>query len=79
MKLQTKHHALMGLALLLACVIGCKYSTSSSSSSNSSNDEKKTTNSSATNTSTTPDTPPDIAGKYNITGTNPDGAGYKGS
>lgn len=76
---QPKHRALLGFALLLACVIGCKYSTSSSSSSNSSNDEKKTTNSSGTNTSTAPDTPPDIAGKYNITGTNPDGGGYKGA
>src|SRR5437588_6798631 len=81
MKQQSRYHALLGLALLLACVIGCKYSTSSSSSSssNTSNDEKKTTNSSATKTSTEPVTPPDIAGKYSITGTNPDGAGYKGS
>jgi len=79
MKLHSRHHTLLGLALLLACVIGCKYSTSSSSSSNNSNDEKKTTNSSATNMSTVPETPPDIAGKYNITGTNPDGGGYKGS
>src|SRR2546429_9724820 len=81
MSLKSRHHTLLGLALLLACLIGCKYSTSSSSSSssNTSNDEKKTTNSSATNTSTAPVTPPDIAGKYSITGTNPDGAGYKGS
>jgi hypothetical protein len=78
MKLHSRHHTLLGLALLLACVIGCKYSTSSTSSSNSSNDEKKTTNSSATNTSTAPDTPPEIAGKYSIAGTNPDGGGYKG-
>jgi len=79
MNLQPRHHALLGLALLLACVIGCKYSTSSSSTSNSRNDEKKTTNSSATNTSTAPATPADIAGKYNVTGTNADGGGYKGS
>src|SRR5260370_20121260 len=79
MNLRPRHHALLGFVLVLACVIGCKYSTSSSSTSSSQNDEKKSTNSSATNTSTAPVTSPDIAGKYNITGTNPDGGGYKGS
>src|SRR5215831_12086277 len=75
--------AAFALALLIACAIGCKnsggLSTSSSNSNNSNNksDTSKTTSSTTRTTRST--TPPDIAGKYNIVGTNPNGAVYKGT
>lgn len=80
MKRQLKNRTVLGIALLLACGLGCKFSSSSSStsSSNSNNNESTNRNTSSTK-SNMPETPPDIAGKYSIAGTNPDGGGYKGS
>src|SRR5262245_26746387 len=75
--------AAFALTLLMAGSIGCKtsggLSTSSSNSNNSNNksDTSKTNSSTTRSTSTT--TPPDIAGKYNVVGTNPNGAVYKGT
>jgi len=64
----------------MACLIGCKSSGSSTSSTTTSNDAPKNTNSATTATTNEPaPPPPDIAGKYNVTGTNPDGAPYKGT
>lgn len=60
-------------ALLLALVIGCKSGTSSTSSNNKSEPSKSTSSSSSTTRSA-----PDIAGKYNVTGTNENGGAYKG-
>src|SRR2546423_11476288 len=73
-----------GFALLIACVIGCKMSSSgSSSTSNSStNDKSDSSKSSSSNSSssTSSSAPaPDVAGHYNIVGTNPNGATYKGT
>jgi hypothetical protein len=81
MKLQSRHHAVMIIALLIACVMGCKSSGSSSSSTGTKTDTPKTSNSSSSTTSTTsaPKPPPDIAGKYNVVGSNPDGGAYKGT
>jgi len=82
MKLQSRHRALLVIALLIAAVIGCK-SSGSTSSTGSKTDPPKNTNS-ATSTSSTSSTSapaahPDIAGKYNVVGSNPDGGAYKGT
>ena len=77
MRRQPRHHALLGLVLLIACVIGCK-SSGSSTSSTPETEAPKNTNS-TTSTTTAPAPPPDIAGKYNVAGSNPDGAPYKGT
>src|SRR5438046_6613087 len=75
-----------GFVLLIACVIGCKMSSSSSSStSNSSSNDKSdsskssSSNSSSSTASSAPAPAPDVAGHYNIVGTNPNGATYKGT
>jgi hypothetical protein len=65
-------NALLVFALLIACVIGCKSSGSSTTSTSSKSD--------APNATTTPSKAvPDIAGKYNIIGSNPNGTTYKGT
>src|SRR5438874_13422199 len=75
-----------GFALLIACVIGCKMSSSgsSSTSNSSSNDQSDSSKSSSSNSSSStsssaPAPAPDVAGHYNIVGTNPNGATYKGT
>src|SRR5947208_8858797 len=75
MKLFPRHNTALAFALLLACVIGCKSTSSSTSKSNETSNTNKTTSST---TSATKSAPPDIAGKYNVTGTNPNGSAYKG-
>ena len=83
------------MALAFACALsivsapGCKLSSSSSSTANNKNksDQPKTSssdsnssNSGSSSTSTAaPAAAPDIAGTYNITGSNPTGAPYKGT
>jgi hypothetical protein len=84
MKRNSRQLCLIAFALLIACVIGCKMSSSSSSSTSSSNtnDQSDTpkTSSSSSSTSSAPAAPaPDIAGKYNVVGTNPSGSAYKGT
>src|ERR1700730_512326 len=69
------HHAPLAFALLIACVIGCKSSSSSTSSTTTKTDDPKNANS----TSATTTNPPDISGKYNVAGSNPNGAMYKGT
>lgn len=70
---------------VLTVALGCNMNKSSSSaSSNTSNDNKATNSSSssnmaATTSSAAPAPAPDIAGKYNIVGSNPDGGSYKGT
>src|SRR3989442_5060168 len=81
MKRDSRQLALFAFALLLASVIGCKMSSSTNSTSNSSNsnsnDKPKNSN---TSTTTTPAAPAhDIAGKYNVVGSNPEGGQYKGT
>jgi hypothetical protein len=77
------------VCVMLPLALGCNMSKSSSSATtNTANDNKNSnssSNSSSTSTSSTTSNPsapvpkPDIAGKYNITGTNPDGAPYRGT
>lgn len=81
MKRDFRQFSILAFALLLACVLGCKMSSSTNATSNSansnSNDKPKNSNNS---TMTTPAAPaPNIAGKYNVTGSNPDGGNYKGT
>ena len=75
-----------GFALLIACVIGCKMSSSGSSSTSGSSTNDKSdspksssSNSSSSTASSAPAPAPDVAGHYNIVGTNPNGATYKGT
>lgn len=73
----------------LAFALGCNMSkTASSSASSAANDNKNSnsssSSSSSSNTSSTSskissEPAPDIGGKYDITGTNPDGGAYKGT
>src|SRR6266550_5218054 len=76
MKNLSRHRSALAFALLIGLVLGCKSTTSSTSTSAPKNDSPKTTNTSA-NTSTAP--APDVAGKYNVVGSNPEGGQYKGT
>lgn len=80
MKLQARLHSAFVFVLLIACVIGCK-STSTSSTSTKTDSPKNTNSSTSSTTSndSSPAKPPEIAGKYNVVGSNPDGGGYKGT
>jgi hypothetical protein len=82
MKLQSRAQAALAFALLAAFVIGCKTSGTSSSTSSKTDPPKNANSGTASTTSTTssaPAAPPDIAGRYNVVGNNPDGGQYKGT
>jgi hypothetical protein len=83
MKNLSRHRSVLALALLVGIVLGCKSTTTSTSSNSNSNvkeESSKSTNSNTNSSTKTTSAPaPDIAGKYNITGTNPEGGGYKGT
>jgi hypothetical protein len=70
---------MLALALLAGIVLGCKSTTTSTSSSNSNTKEESSKNSNSNATTSTKAPAPDIAGKYNITGANPEGGAYKGT
>jgi hypothetical protein len=83
MKRDSRQLCLIAFALLVAFVIGCKMSSSSSSSTSGSNtndksDTSKTSSSSSTSSASTAPAP-DIAGNYNVVGSNPNGGSYKGT
>lgn len=76
------------LMLALVCVglIGCKLSSSNNSTSANTNDKPRNSNTATTSSTNTAAAPgnsampaPDIAGKYNVTGTNPNGGEYRGT
>jgi hypothetical protein len=78
MKNLSRHPAVIALALVFSVVIGCKSTTSTSTST--SNTNSKNSNSSPNNNSSTGKAaPPNIAGTYNVTGSNPGGSNYKGT
>lgn len=83
MKNLSRHRSVLALALLAGVVLGCKSTTTSTSSNSNSNvkeESSRNTNSNTnSNTKTTSAPAPDIAGKYDITGTNPAGSVYKGT
>jgi len=72
-----------GAAVLAVSVAGCNLNKpGSTGASTKANDNKNSNSSSSSSTSTTSssNTPaPDIAGKYNVIGSNPDGGPYKGT
>ena len=70
-------NGLLVFSLALVCVTGCKSARNSNGVSPGTNESPKNT-STATTTSTTTTTP-DIGGKYNVEGTNPNGSIYKGT
>jgi len=78
---KSRQLVVIAFVLLFACVFGCKMSSSTNSTSNSSNsnsnDKPKDSSRSTNTTSAAP--APNIAGKYNITGSNPNGGNYKGT
>src|SRR5215831_5810192 len=88
MKNLTRHRGVLALALLVGVVLGCKSTTTSTSSTSNTNESTKNSNSS-TNTNSNSGTTnsindrsaaaPDIAGQYNVIGTNPEGSQYKGT
>src|SRR5882762_1565726 len=78
MKRFPRHNTALVFALLVACVIGCKSTSSSTSKTSETSSNTKTTSSTSGATSTTNSAAPDIAGKYSVTGTNPNGSAYKG-
>ena len=84
MKRDSRQLCLIAFALLIACVIGCKMSSSTSSSTSNSNtndknDSTKNSSSSSSSSAANSAPAPDVAGHYNIVGTNPNGGGYKGT
>ncbi|HEX6189522.1 MAG TPA: hypothetical protein VFZ40_15680 [Pyrinomonadaceae bacterium] len=81
MKARSSIYAGIALILLVACVIACK-STSNNTTSSTQPANSSTNSSTATSSSTdttAPATTANIAGKYNITGTNPNSAPYRGT
>ena len=73
---------------LAILVLGCNLGKSSTSAVTSASNDNKAGDSSSNSTSTSssqghstsaPAPKPDVAGKYNITGTNPDGGAYRGT
>jgi len=83
MKNLSRHRSVLALALLAGVVLGCKSTTTSTSSNSNSNvkeeSSRNTNRNTNSNTKTTSAPAPDIAGKYDITGTNPAGSVYKGT
>jgi len=82
MKKVTPATSIVALTLLAILVLGCnigKSSTSSGSTSRDSKNSNSSSNSTTSSTSTSSATAPDIAGKYDLTGTNPDGGSYQGT
>ena len=84
MKTHSQRAVALVLGLFITCVIGCKSAGKTSSSSTSSSANKTETSEAKTDankTATNPTPAParDIAGNYNVTGSNPDGGAYKGT
>jgi len=78
MRLRSSRKSVLAYALLIACLLGCKMSSNTSSSSSNSNSSAPAKNSNSSTTSASTAAPPDIAGNYNVVGSNPDGGNYKG-
>lgn len=80
MKTRSLIQSAVALVLFGACVIACKSTsnTTTTNTSTNSNASSSTATSSSTDTAA-PATTANIAGKYNITGTNPNGAPYRGT
>ena len=77
MRLQRRAQAI-AFILFVVAVIGCRSSSNSNTSTQSSQSTSSNTNSSSS-TKPAPATHANIAGKYTITGTNPNGTTYRGA
>lgn len=72
--------ALVLLTLALGCNLKPATSGAKTSSTNNNNAGNSTASSKTSNNNSSPTAPaPDIAGNYNVTGTNPGGGGYRGT
>jgi len=71
----------LALMLLVACVVACKSTQNSTTAGDAAQpaNANSSTASTLTSDNSAPATQADIAGKYNVTGTNPNGAGYRGT
>ena len=78
MKTRSSVHAGIALVLLVACVIACK-STSSTETSQSTNSSSNSSTATPAANESAPATQANIAGKYNVSGTNPNSAVYRGT
>jgi hypothetical protein len=80
MRIRSSIQSAIALILFGVCVIACKSTSNTTSTSQPTNSStnSSTATSSSTDTSA-PATTANIAGKYNVTGTNPNGAGYRGT
>ncbi|HEV8587713.1 MAG TPA: hypothetical protein VGQ72_02470 [Pyrinomonadaceae bacterium] len=76
MKTRPRAHAL-AFILFVVAVIGCK-STNTSNNPAQSSQSTSSTSTSTSSTNSAPATHANIAGKYNIVGTNPNGTAYRG-
>jgi hypothetical protein len=80
MKTRSSIHATIALVLFAACVMACKSTGDSNSSSQStSSSSNSSTTSTASSDTSAPATQANIAGKYNVLGSNPTGAPYRGT
>ena len=75
MKMRSVGAVALAFALLLACAIGCKSGKNSATTTSEKSDANENTSSSSGSAKTAS---PDIAGKYSVVGTNPNGSAYKG-
>src|ERR1044071_1959052 len=76
MKLASRFRAALAFCLFVLLALGCKSGGSSTTSGTGTN---QTTTPTSGPTSSAPVAAPDIAGNYNVVGTNPNGTGYKGT
>src|SRR5580765_4208272 len=79
MKKSFGHTSVLALTLVSACLLGCKFSGASSTSTSSGGSNSSNSSSSRSSSARTAVAPPNIAGKYNVTGSNPNGSNYRGT
>jgi hypothetical protein len=74
----SRHKNALAFILLIGLVLACKSTTTTTSTSTSSNNGEPPKNSNSSSTMTSAPAP-DIAGKYDVVGSNPEGGPYKGT
>jgi len=75
----TKIKGIISVAAMAVLALGCSLNKASSSGASARNENQPSSSSSSSTSTTNRAAAPDIDGKYNITGTNPDGGSYKGT
>ena len=79
MKARSSIYAGIALVLLVACVMACKSTSNSTSSTPTNSGTNSSTATPASTDTAAPVTTANIAGKYNVTGTNPNSSPYRGT